>query len=117
MIEYTGILWMALFAAVIVGSMVALPSILGPKRPNPSKAEPFECGVEPFMLPQGRVHVKFYILAMLFIVFDVEIVFLFPWAVLVRELGWGGLMSMGLFLLVIVIGLAYVWRKGALEWE
>ena len=117
MIEYTGILFLALFAGVIVTAMIVIPSLLGPKRPNPSKAEPFECGVEPFALPQGRFNVKFYILAMLFIVFDVELVFLFPWAVLLRELGWGGIASMGLFLLFIVGGFVYVWRKGALEWE
>ena len=117
MIEYLGIAFFALFAAVIVGGMLVIPSLLGPKRPNASKAEPFECGVTPLMLPQGRFNVKFYIAAMLFIVFDVELVFLFPWAVLLRELSWGGLASMGLFLLFIVGGFIYVWRKGALEWE
>ena len=117
MIEYTGILWLALFTALIVGGMIVVPSLLGPKRPNPSKAQPFECGVEPFALPHGRFNVKFYILAMLFIVFDVELVFLFPWAVLLRELGWSGIVSMGTFLLFIVAGFVYVWRKGALDWE
>lgn len=117
MLEYAGILFLALFAAVIVGGMMILPSLLGPRRPNPAKAEPFECGVQPLTLPQGRFNVKFYILAMLFIVFDVELVFLFPWAVLLRELGWFGVIEMGLFLLFIVAGFIYVWRKGALEWE
>ena len=117
MIEYAGIAFLAMFAAVIVGGMIVVPSLLGPKRPNPAKAQPFECGVEPLMLPHGRFNVKFYIAAMLFIVFDVELVFLFPWAVLLRRLGWGGLASMGVFLLFIVGGFAYVWRKGALEWE
>ena len=117
MLEYAGILFLSLFAAVIVGGMMIVPSLLGPKRPNPAKAEPFECGVEPLTLPQGRFNVKFYIVAMLFIVFDVELVFLFPWAVLLRELGWFGIVEMGLFLLFIVAGFIYVWRKGALEWE
>ena len=117
MSDILGILFLAIFAAVIVGGMVVVPSLLGPKRPNPAKAEPFECGVTPLMSPQGRFNVKFYILAMLFIVFDVELVFLFPWAVMLRELGWGGLVSMGLFFLFIVAGFVYVWRKGALEWE
>ena len=117
MMEYLGILFLALFAAVIFGGMIVLPSILGPKRPNPAKDQPFECGVEPLMLPGGRFNVKFYIVAMLFIVFDVELVFLFPWAVLLRELGWFGVAEMGFFLLVIVAGFIYVWRKGALEWE
>src|SRR3990167_4674210 len=116
MLEYAGILFLALFAAVIIGGMVVLPSFLGPKRPNPAKQEPFECGVEPLTLPQGRFNVKFYIVAMLFIVFDVELVFLFPWAVLLRELGWFGIAEMGLFLLFIAAGFIYVWRKGALEW-
>ncbi len=117
MTDLTGFLWLALFASVIAGAMIVTPSLLGPKRPNAAKAEPFECGVTPITLPQGRFNVKFYILGMLFILFDVELVFLFPWAVLLRELGWGGLISMGLFLLVIVAGFIYVWRAGALEWE
>ena len=117
MIEYLGILFLALFGSVIIGGMIVLPSVLGPHRPNPSKAEPFECGVAPLMHPHGRFNVTFYIAAMLFIVFDVELVFLFPWAVLLRELGWAGVAEMGLFLLVIVAGFVYVWRKGALEWE
>lgn len=117
MSEFAGLLWLALFAAVIIGGMAVMPSLLGPKRPNPAKAEPFECGVQPLTLPQGRFNIKFYIAAMLFIVFDVELVFLFPWAVLLRELGWFGIIEMGVFLVFIVAGFVYVWRKGALEWQ
>jgi NADH-quinone oxidoreductase subunit A len=117
MIEYVGLIWLSLLTAVTVGTMMCLPSVLGPKRPNPVKDQPFECGVEPLGTPQGQFSVKFYIAAMLFIVFDVELVFLFPWAVLLRELAWPGIISMGVFLLFIVGGFVYVWRKGALEWE
>lgn len=97
--------------------MILLTSLLGPKRPNPVKDEPFECGVAPFELPQGKFSVKFYLVAMLFIIFDVEIVFLFPWAVIFQDLGVVGFMEMLVFLAVILLGFWYVWKKGALEWE
>lgn len=92
-------------------------ALFGPKRPNAFKSKPFECGVDPIALPSGRFPVHFYVIAMLFVVFDVEIVFLFPWAVLARELGWFGLLEMGFFLLVVVTGFIYAWREGALEFD
>ena len=116
MIEYAGILILAALAAGVALVMLAANALFGPKRPNPVKAKPFECGVEPITLPAGRLPVHFYIAAMLFVVFDVELVFLFPWAVLARELGWFGLVEMGFFLLIVVAGFVYAWRRGALEW-
>jgi len=115
--EYLGILIVFAFAAAFAGGFLVLASCLGPKKPSPVKQEPFECGEAPFARPGGRFPVKFYLVAMLFILFDVELVFLFPWAVVFRELGWFGLFEMLLFLAVVVLGFLYAWRQGALEWE
>lgn len=115
--EFLGILLMLLLAAGVAGLLIVLTSVLGPKRPSAAKAEPFECGVSPMMLPQGRFPVKFYVLGMLFIVFDVELVFMFPWAVNVRGLGWLGLAEMGVFVLIVLAGFAYAWKKRALEFD
>lgn len=102
---------------IIVVAMIILSTYLGPKKPNPDKDEPFECGLEPRELPEGRITIKFYMVAMLFILFDVELAFLFPWAVVFREIGLMGFTSMAIFLGIFVAGLIYVWRKGALEWH
>ena len=115
--EYLGILIVFVIAAAIAGGFILLTSLLGPKKPSLVKQQPFECGVEPIMRPGGRFPVKFYLLAMLFILFDIELVFLFPWAVVFRSLGWGGYLEMLLFLAVVVLGFLYAWKKGALEWE
>ncbi len=115
--EFLGVLLLFAFAGLIAGGMLLLTSLLGPKRPNPVKDQPFECGMEPMELPSGKFSVKFYLVAMLFIIFDVEIVFLFPWAVIFKELKLLGFLEMLFFLAVIVLGFVYVKRKGALEWE
>ena len=93
------------------------PPSVRPKMPSEIKSRPFECGKEPFALPGGHMPVHFYIVAMLFIIFDVELVFLFPWAVLFRELGVFGLLEMAVFLGFMVLGFCYVLKKRALEWE
>ncbi len=115
MIEYVAILILAILSAGVALVMLFANALLGPRRPNPVKAQPFECGVNPVALPSGRLPIHFYVAAMLFVVFDVELVFLFPWAVLVRELGWFGLIEMGGFLAVVVAGFVYAWRERALE--
>lgn len=115
MIEYAGIAILLLLATGLAGLFLILTTVLGPKKSNPVKAEPFECGMEPITPPKGRHSVKFYITGMLFILFDVELVFLFPWAVLYRELGVLGFLEMSLFLLILLIGFVYAWKKGALE--
>ena len=97
--------------------LIAIPKLLAPKAPNPVKSKPFECGKEPFALPQGKVSVHFYILAMLFIIFDVELVFLFPWAVTFNETRLFGLLEMAFFLGFVILGYWYAWKKGALDWE
>lgn len=117
MIEYIGLLLLAALSAVVATLMLVANRFLGPSRPNPDKAKPFECGVDPIALPSGRMPIHFYVLAMLFVVFDVEIVFLFPWAVVLKDLGWFGLVEMALFLGIVVAGFGYAWKKGALEFE
>jgi NADH-quinone oxidoreductase subunit A len=92
-------------------------AFLGPKKPNWEKEQNFECGSPVIGTARERFGVKFYVVALLFIVFDVEAVFLYPWAVLFRELGWSGFMTMGIFVATLVLGLIYVWKKGALNWE
>ena len=117
MLEYVAIIFAFLFAVALAALLLTLPKFLSPKFPSEIKSKPFECGVEPFALPGGQMPVHFYIVAMLFIVFDVELVFLFPWAVLFREMGVFGLCEMGLFMGFVVLGFCYVWKKGALEWK
>ena len=115
--EYASIL---IFAAMTLGVglfMLFANALFGPKRPNPNKLKPFECGVDPIALPAGRLPIHFYVAAMLFVVFDVELVFLFPWAVLARQLGWFGLLEMGFFLLILVAGFVYAWKQKALEFK
>ena len=90
---------------------------VGPKSPNPVKAEPFESGNPPRGDARIRFSVRFYLVAMLFLIFDLEVVFLYPWAILFRQLGLLGLIEMGIFLGILLIGFIYVWKKGALEWD
>jgi NADH-quinone oxidoreductase subunit A len=114
---YIGIVVGFVLAGGIVGTMVVLASTLGKKNPTPEKLAPFECGKDPFSLPKGRLAIKFYLTAILFIVFDVELVFLYPWAVIYRSLGLVGLAEMGVFLGVLMVGFVYAWDNGALEWK
>ncbi len=117
MLEYAGIMIFAALATGVGLFMLFANALFGPKRPSEVKSQPFECGVDPVALPAGRLPVHFYVVAMLFVVFDVELVFLFPWAVLARTLGWAGLLEMGFFLLIIIAGFVYAWKQGALEFK
>ena len=117
MSEYIGIAVTFVLAGGIAAAMVILGSTLGKKNPTAAKLAPFECGKEPFALPMGRLAVKFYLTAILFILFDVELVFLYPWAVVYRELGFLGLAKMGVFLGVLMVGFVYAWDNGALDWK
>lgn len=115
--EYLPVL---LFALVGIGFGVVpllVGGILGPHKPNPEKNSQYECGYPPFENARLKFDVRFYLVAILFILFDLEMAFLFPWAVVFRQLSWPGLLAMGLFLGLLVIGFIYEWRKGALEWE
>jgi NADH-quinone oxidoreductase subunit A len=108
------------FLAVGVGMGVVLllaGGILGSRNPSRAKDSAFECGFEAFEDSRMKFDVRFYLVAILFIIFDLEIAFMFPWAVVLDEIGMTGLVAMGVFLSILVIGFVYEWKKGALEWE
>ena len=117
MSEYIGIVVCFVLAGGITGGMVVLASTLGKKKPSAVKSGPFECGEDPFSLPGGNLAIKFYLTAILFILFDVELVFLYPRAVVYRKLGSVGLVEMGVFLGILMVGYVYAWDNGALEWQ
>ena len=109
-----------IFLAVAGGFGVVLLSlgwVLGPRRPDAEKASPYECGFEAFEDSRTKFDVRYYLVAILFIIFDLEIAFLFPWAVSLDAIGGFGLLSMAVFLGVLVVGFVYEWKKGALEWD
>lgn len=97
--------------------MILAGSLLGPHRPDSEKLSPYECGFEAFEDSRMKFDVRYYLVAILFIIFDLEIAFLFPWAVVLDDVGMFGFLAMMVFLLVLVIGFIYEWKKGALEWE
>ncbi|MES2201412.1 MAG: NADH-quinone oxidoreductase subunit A [candidate division FCPU426 bacterium] len=98
--------------------MLALTTVLGPKRRNPVKDEAFECGSLPVGPNQGRFHARFYMVAMLFLIFDIEVVFMYPWAMIYKtDLKTFGFFSMAVFLAVLVFGLIYEWRRGGMDWD
>ena len=115
--EYLPILLFLIVSTGIGIALLIIGNLLGPKRPGAEKLSPYECGFEAFEDARGRFDVRYYLIAILFIVFDLEIAFVFPWAVVFRDLGVFGLIEMGTFLVLLVIGFAYVWKRGALEWE
>ena len=121
-IEYFPLLILVLIATFVGAVAVLVPSLLGPRRDNPQKLEPYESGMIPFADARRRFPVKYYLVAMLFILFDIEVIFLYPWAAVMRTLRDHysmafALAPMGFFLLVLMIGLLYEWRKGALDWD
>jgi NADH-quinone oxidoreductase subunit A len=111
------VLVMALLAGGIAGMFIAASALLGPKKRSPIKDEPFECGMPSEGMDRSAVPVRFYLMALLFILFDVELAFLFPWAVVFRALGVFGFIEMFIFFLVVGVGFVYAWKIGALEWE
>ena len=117
LVEYYPIL---LFIAVGLGIGVApmvLGKLLGPNHPDPEKLSPYECGFEAFEDARMKFDVRYYLVAILFILFDLEIAFLFPWATVINDIGFAGFLSMMVFLGILVVGFVYEWQKGALEWE
>lgn len=104
-------------AVVLVVAAYVIAKFIGPRSYNPVKGEPFECGIPTHGSSWLPMHVGYYLFAILFLVFDIETVFLYPWAVVVKQFGSLALISIGFFLVVLVLGLAYAWRKGALEWK
>jgi len=115
--QYLPVLIMFLVAGAVVASMVNAGRIFGPRNRTETKLEPFECGNVSSGSAWGRFSVRFYLTAILFIIFDVEVVFMYPWALVFRDLGWFGMSTMGIFISILALGLVYEWRKGALEWE
>ena len=115
--EYLPILIFLGLAFVIVCAMLGGSYLIARQNPNSEKLSPFECGFAPFDDARGQFDVRFYLVAILFIIFDLEVAFLFPWAVALRDIGVVGFWSMMLFLSVLTVGFIYEWRKGALEWE
>ena len=115
---YLGIILLTLVATGFLLTMVMLSSWLGPKNPTKTKQMPWECGAIPVgSVRDQRFNVRFYLVAMLFILFDIEVIFMYPWAVVLEELGAFALIQMLSFMAVLVVGLIYVWRKGVLNWN
>jgi len=115
--EYFPILVFLVIGAGMGVALLLVGGILGPRNPSEEKNSAYECGFEAFDDSHMQFDVRFYLIAILFIIFDLEIAFLFPWAVALDHIGLTGLVAMGIFLLILVIGFIYEWKKGALEWE
>ncbi|HLN78934.1 MAG TPA: NADH-quinone oxidoreductase subunit A [Nocardioidaceae bacterium] len=116
---YTPVLALAILAAGFAVFSIIMSAVVGPKRYNRAKLDSYECGIEPTPQPVGggRFPVKYYITAMLFIIFDIETIFLYPWAVTFDNLAFFGLIEMMLFIVTLFVAYAYVWRRGGLEWD
>lgn len=115
--QYFPVLVFVVLGAVFGVLPIALAALLSPHKPNPVKNAPYECGFPPFENARLKFDVRYYLIAILFIIFDLEIVFLFPWAVDLNKIGPEGFLAMAVFLLLLLIGFIYEWQKGALEWE
>jgi NADH-quinone oxidoreductase subunit A len=115
--NYLPILIFLAIATVIGLLLISLGFIFGPRRPDAEKLSPYECGFEAFEDSRMKFDVRYYLVAILFIIFDLEIAFLFPWAVALDTIGVFGLVSMAVFLAILVVGFIYEWKKGALEWD
>jgi len=115
--NYLPVLIFIIIGAITGIAFRALGFILGPRRPDSAKDSPYECGFEAFEDARMKFDVRFYLVAILFIIFDLEIAFLFPWAVVLDKIGLVGLVAMTVFLAILVVGFIYEWKKGALEWE
>ena len=117
LLEYLPILLFLGIATVLGGVLMVIPLIVAPNRPDPEKNSTYECGFNAFEDARMKFDVRYYLIAILFILFDLEIAFLFPWAVVIPEIGFAGFVAMMLFLAILVVGFVYEWKKGALEWE
>lgn len=115
--EYSTLLLAFAFAAVVAAALLFIPSLLAPRRLTPVKTAPFECGKDPIAVAEGRFAIKFSTIAIFFIIIDIELLFIWPWAMLYRQLGWFGFAEMLVFLGILMLGFLYIWRKGGLEWE
>jgi len=117
MSPYFPLLYVLLLALLMPAVLLLISNRVGPRRVEREKLDPYECGIPQPNAPRNPVPIKYYLIAVLFLLFDVEAVFLYPWAVVYRRLGLFGLLEMAVFLGMLVAGLVYVWKRGALEWE
>jgi len=115
--EYLPIILFLIIALVLSVGFIAINYLLSPKKPDPEKLSSYECGFEPFNDSRMEFDVRFYLVAILFIIFDLEIAFLFPWAISLGNIGLLGFISMMIFLFILTVGFIYEWKKGALDWE
>ena len=114
---YAPMLMVFAFGALVAGALLFIPTLIAPRRLTPVKLAPFECGKDPIEVSEGRFAIKFSTVAIFFILIDIELLFIWPWATLYRQLGWFGFVEMLVFLGILMLGFAYIWRKGGLEWE
>ena len=117
MLEYVAIALMIALATAVALIAIGLGYLFGPRKKSDVKAQPYESGISPYGEGTRRMPVRFYMVAVLFILFDIEVVFFLPWAVTFRQLGWFGLIEMIVFIVILLVGYVYAWKKGALEWE
>ena len=115
--QYFPILLFILFGLFLATVLLSVGKLVSPNKPDAEKLSPYECGFEAFEDARMKFDVRYYLVAILFILFDLEIAFLFPWAIVLQEIGWFGFFSMMIFLGILVVGFVYEWKKGALEWE
>ncbi len=117
LLEYLPIFIFLVFALIFAGIMLGIGFTFGPHNPDAEKNSPYECGFEAFEDSRMKFDIRYYLVAILFIIFDLEIAFLFPWAIVIHDVGIYGLISMAIFLFILIIGFIYEWKKGALEWD
>jgi len=117
MLEYVAIAVMVALATIIALIAIGLGTLFGPRKPSEAKSMPYESGMNPYGEGTRRMPVRFYLIAVLFILFDIEVIFFLPWAIVFRQLGVFGLIEMIIFIVILLVGYVYAWKKGALEWE
>src|SRR3989304_5147714 len=117
MLEYVAIALMIALATIVALIAIGLGTLFGPRKQSEAKSMPYESGMNPYGEGTRRMPIRFYLIAVLFILFDIEVVFFLPWAVVFRQLGLFGLIEMFIFILILLVGYVYAWKKGALEWD
>ena len=117
LLEYLPVFIFLVFALIFASIMLGIGFTFGANNPDSEKNSPYECGFEAFEDSRMKFDIRYYLVAILFIIFDLEIAFLFPWAIVIHQVGFVGLISMAIFLMILVVGFIYEWKKGALEWD
>ena len=117
LLEYLAIAVLIALATLVALIAIGLGELFGPKKKSEQKSMPYESGMQPYGPGTRRMPIRFYLIAVLFILFDIEVVFFLPWAIVFRQLGWFGLAEMIVFIVILLVGYVYAWKKGALEWE